>query len=112
MRRAFWKRRVPWSSVTGVRRGPRWRGSLDLATISRGTVWAPSPSSRWGGRATEEQVAEVTGWWIAHRGETWALPPSRLFAVTPGNRYRTAWLAPALAGVGASVAAINAVALW
>ena len=58
---------VRWSAVTAIRRGSWWRGGLMLRTAAGVTLWAPAPSSWWGGPATQEQLDLVERWWMAHR---------------------------------------------
>jgi hypothetical protein len=111
--------RIPWPEVSAVRPGPRLRGGLLLLTASGREVWAPAPCSWWGGPALPEQVAEVTGWWVDHRGPSWTppttppswWPPPVLVPAKPRTWYRPADAALPMAVVGLVSAALNSAAL-
>lgn len=111
--RAGKTKRVPWESVIAV--GRSWPGGLWLSTASYKTVLSPAPCSWWGGRATDEQVAEVEQWWIEHRGASWAPPrrfkPTPALPPTPPVRHRTSAVARPMAVIGLVAGVLNGAAL-
>ena len=51
----FRTRLVPWSEIRGFEAGSTWRGGTWILTTS-GAVWAPAPSSWWGGPASAQDL--------------------------------------------------------
>lgn len=105
--------RVPWGSVSGVRRS--WPGGIALTTDSYESIASPAPCSWWGGPARDDQVAEVVQWWVEHRGASWTprppFMPAPPLAPKPPVRHRTSAVARPLAVIGLLAAVINGAAL-
>lgn len=105
--------RVPWESVSGVRRA--WPGGIVLTTDSYETIASPAPCSWWGGPASADQVAEVVQWWVEHRGAAWTPRPPFVPAPPPPPkppvRHRTLAVARPMAVIGLLAAVLNGVAL-
>lgn len=51
-------RQVPWGEILGFEAGSTWRGGTRILTTS-GVVWAPTPSSWWGGPALAHDLAAL-----------------------------------------------------
>jgi hypothetical protein len=106
--------RLPWDSVAEVRRG-NWLGGIVFITTWYQEIRSAAPCSWWGGPAHPDQVAEIEGWWIDHRGPSWTPPPPFVHPPirrTPPVRYRASTIAGPMAVAGLLAAAANGAALW
>lgn len=105
--------RVPWESVSGIRRA--WPGGIVLTTDSYQSIASPAPCSWWGGPANDAQVAEVVQWWVEHRGPSWT--PRQPFMPAPPPppkppvRHRTSAVAGPMVVIGPLAAVLNGAAL-